>query len=276
MGDSVTKADLDDFRSFLLEQLDDHKSQLAGQFVVTTGTAETALCISKQLKADSDIKFTHPGNERNFKFNVSVKGILEKAIAALNSEDNNTTKELLNEASSLIDERNRKIRIADSSEAGWLTVKHYEASAVALDPDDDKKIHQAEKEALRQKSKAAKSKRGHGFPFSHEARGRGYPSSSYGRSSATYDRHSYGFSPFHPYQSSSSGQLRGSCRFCGAHCHWWRECPVRLARSNPNFYVGTSAAPSATNTLATTRAGHKCPTNRGDLKHPVDSDYAMM
>ncbi|KAK3742341.1 hypothetical protein QZH41_011985, partial [Actinostola sp. cb2023] len=76
-------------------------------------------------------------------------------IAAINSEDNNTTKELSNEAPSLIDERNRKIRIADSSEAGWLTVKHYEASAVALDPDDDKKIRQAEKEALRQKSKAA-------------------------------------------------------------------------------------------------------------------------
>ncbi|KAK3725329.1 hypothetical protein QZH41_012251, partial [Actinostola sp. cb2023] len=195
MGDSVTKADLDDFRSFLLEQLDDHKSQLA---------------------------------------------------------DNNTIKELLNEASSLIDERNRKIRISDSSEAGWLTVKHYEASVVALDPDDDKKIRQAEKEALRQKSKASKSKRSNGFPFSHEARGRGYPSSSYGRSSATYDRR-YGFSPFHPYQGSSSGQLRGSCRFCGAHGHWWRECPVRLARSNPNFHVGTSAAPSATNTLAATR-----------------------
>ena len=33
----------------------------------------------------------------------------------------------------------------------WLTVKHYEASAVALVPEDDKKIRQAEREALREK-----------------------------------------------------------------------------------------------------------------------------
>ena len=53
----------------------------------------------------------------------------------------------------LIKERNRKIRIADSSEAGWLTVKHYERNAVALDLEDDKRIRAAEREALRVKTR---------------------------------------------------------------------------------------------------------------------------
>ena len=80
MADSVTKADLDEFRSFRVKELNDHKDQVADQVAdQVTGScnkAESALALSKQLKTDADIKFTHSGNERNFKFNIKLKEIL--------------------------------------------------------------------------------------------------------------------------------------------------------------------------------------------------------
>ena len=44
----------------------------------------------------------------------------------------------MNDSIRLIKERNRKIRIADFSEGGWVRVKHYESNAVFLDLEDDK------------------------------------------------------------------------------------------------------------------------------------------
>ena len=76
MADSVTKADLDEFRSFLVKELNDHKDQLADQVTGSCNKAESALALSKQLKTDADIKFTHSGNERNFKFNTKLKEIV--------------------------------------------------------------------------------------------------------------------------------------------------------------------------------------------------------
>ena len=76
MADSVTKADLDEFRSFLVKELNDHKDQLADQVTGSCNKPESALALSKQLKTDADIKFTHSGNERNFMFNTKLKEIV--------------------------------------------------------------------------------------------------------------------------------------------------------------------------------------------------------
>ena len=82
--------------------------------------------------------FSYPGNERNYKFNLEVLDLLESVSKALLFQDSAKASLLLNESIKLIKERNRKIRIADSSEGGWFTVKHYESNAVALDLEDDK------------------------------------------------------------------------------------------------------------------------------------------
>ena len=104
ISENVTRIDLDGFRSFLLEQLNEQKTQLSGsdQFTGTSRTAENALSISKQLKSESDLKFSYLGNERNFKFNNSVKDILENALSSLGSEDRDSTKGLINDALALI------------------------------------------------------------------------------------------------------------------------------------------------------------------------------
>ena len=231
MADSVTKADLDEFRSFLLKELNDHKDQLVDQVTGSCNKAESALALSKQLKTDADIKFTHSGNERHFKVNTELREILATALELLESTELDQFKDTLDKALALIDERNRKIRIADTSEAGWLTVKRYEASAVALDPEDDKKIRQAEREVLREKANASKPRRQYGLPFKAETRRRGSPTFAFGRS---YDRcSSSGFPTWNPTPNTRSS--RGSCRFCGAYGHWWRECLARNNNGNTYF-----------------------------------------
>ena len=130
------------------------------------------------------------------------------------------------------------MRIADSSEAGWLTVKHYQSNPVALNSEDDKKIRAAEKEALRECGRNKNKCNVDG------SQSRGFQYSSYaGRFAGQRN-------PFRLSNQSSlfrqRDQPRGSCHFCGNFRHWWRKCPVRLAIFNPvgnSINTATSSSP---------------------------------
>ena len=151
--ETVTRQDLTEFRTFLLEQLKSHTSELSSKFEKASTDAESALSVSKQLKVESELKFSYPGNERNYKFNLEVLDHLENVSKTLLIQDSAEASLLLNDSIKLIKERYRKIRIADSSEGGWLTVKPYEGNAVALDLEDDKRVRAAERESLRIKTR---------------------------------------------------------------------------------------------------------------------------
>ena len=151
MGDEpVTKQDLASFKDFVVSQLALHKSVISSEVQKSQEVASAALSASNSLKEQSEIKFNHTGNERNFKFNGQVLAKLvplKDRLADLPPESEALS--ILDETVELLQERNRKIRIADSSEAGWLTVKHYESNPVSLSEDNDKKIRAAERQALR-------------------------------------------------------------------------------------------------------------------------------
>ena len=151
--ETVTRQDLTEFRTFLLEQLKSHTSELSSKFEKASTDAVCALSVSKQLKVERGLKFSYTGNERNYKFNLEVLDLLESVSKKLLVQDSAKASLFPNDSIKLIKERNRKIRIADSAEGGWLTVKHYESNAFALDLEDDKRIRAAEREALRVKTR---------------------------------------------------------------------------------------------------------------------------
>ena len=153
--ETVTGQELTEFPTFLLEKLKSHTSdhELSFKFEKASTDAACALYASKQLKVESERKFSYPENERNYKFNLEVLDLLESVSNELLVQDSAKASLLLNDSIKLKKERNRKIRIADSSKGGWLTVKHYESNAVALDLEDDKRICAAERKALRVKTR---------------------------------------------------------------------------------------------------------------------------
>ena len=136
---------------------------------------------------------------------------------------------ILDETTEILQERNRKIRIADSSEAGWLTVKHYENNPVSLSEDDDKKIRAAEMQALRDQARQRK-KQPFFSPYSRQFKGsqRFWQFSQPSASSST-NQHS---------STTNREFTRGPCRYCSSSGHWWKECLVRLAR----FDIGCSSS----------------------------------
>ena len=66
----------------------------------------------------------------------------------------------LNAASKALKRRNKLIRIADKSEAGWTAVDEYLSDEVASGSEDEKKIRAAEQRALRKKKNARIAKSG--------------------------------------------------------------------------------------------------------------------
>ena len=71
----------------------------------------------------------------------------------------------LNAASNAFKRRNKLIRIANKSEAGWAVVGEYLSDEVASVSDDEKKIRAAEQRALKKKKNARIAKSGQKLLF---------------------------------------------------------------------------------------------------------------
>ena len=86
----------------------------------------------KKLKSETSLPFKFSRNNKQFEFN---------------------TETLEHVASKAIKTRNKLIRIADKSEAGWAAVDEYLSDELASGSDDEKKIRAAEQRAFRKKEK---------------------------------------------------------------------------------------------------------------------------
>ena len=62
-AEAVTRQDLNQFRDFLLDQLKSHTSELSSKFNKAAFDAESALSVSKQVKAENDLKLITQATE---------------------------------------------------------------------------------------------------------------------------------------------------------------------------------------------------------------------
>ena len=127
---------------------------------VSKGAEEKAKKLESRLKNEANIKFRYKGNGEQFSFNSDVKNDILDVIEKIEKSEPSIedVQDYLKDIVKNIDYRNKLIRMADKSEAGWSVVAEYEKDDVADNSEDEKRIKQAERRAI-WKTKTRKLKR---------------------------------------------------------------------------------------------------------------------
>ena len=85
---------------------------------------------------------------KQYEFNARILEDLENLKKYIKRRDDKKAKLTCNEILANVEKRQKCIRMADKSIAGWGTVQEYLTDEIARDSEDEKKIRQAEKWAL--------------------------------------------------------------------------------------------------------------------------------
>jgi hypothetical protein len=178
----------------------------------------------EELKYKKPVSFRYKGNEEQTNHNNKVLDILDKAEKATGDQSSAFIKEAVKEIKS----RNKLVRFADSSEAGWLAVEEYVQNPLADDSDDDKKMRSAASRALAKKSKGRKPNK---KPYQRSRAAPGAsPANPYSAASSSSQYFFRGPRNQFNRQFNGSYQCQGSkqadlCFACGKSGHWRRNCP---------------------------------------------------
>ncbi|KAK3105585.1 hypothetical protein FSP39_001110 [Pinctada imbricata] len=175
----------------------------------------------QKLKSDTEFKWRFEGHRKQYNINSEVIEDLEQVSWAIDNAKLDYAKETLSSATEKLKKRNKLIKIADTSEGGWETVRQYENNPVASDSDDESKINRAESRAVK-KRKASKQKK----PYQRD-NVKSYNSvfprtGSYGSQDCFRPPEWFGFQqpfPAQPRFAATPGRRSGACYACGSFSH---------------------------------------------------------
>lgn len=172
--------------------------------------------IKEDILSNDSYVFKRKSCEDQFKFNVKVSSKLRDADVSVKNGDAGAACSSISEGLDLISNRQKLIRLADSSELGWSVVKEYSVNPLASDSEDEKRIMRAETRASR-KLKQRKFDRMRRFQ-----RNLPYPPPVTATTSVSTQQGN----PINTVSSYRAGKGRrpGVCFGCGKSGHWKFEC----------------------------------------------------
>ena len=212
----------------ILSELKGQKRELS---TLKEDVRENCLAVSsdvKTLKIQRDLVWKYEGNKIQYKFNSDLEDTLKQIRWGVDNGKFEYVHECISEAEEKLKSRNKLIRIADSSEGGWETVRQYEASPLADDSEDESRLKRAESRAIRKKNQKR--------PITNRktARYSPYPSNAPTGASTTWkDSPGNSLPPFQRQDHSfrvyrglpTKGPFSGACFACGSFSHFRKNCP---------------------------------------------------
>ncbi len=187
---------------------------------------ETAASELEKVKSKQP-KFRFRGNEEQFKFNSKILEFLEQSLKLINSGSAATALPILEKAKEELSKRNKLVKLADKSEAGWAAVDEYQQDELASDSDDDKKLRSAQARAAAKKKKG-KNIKSRSKPYQHKGQG-GHAFSnlfnSDSRSSNQYNFRRYNNTTGYSRSQGQGPRADDFCFGCGKPGHWRKYCP---------------------------------------------------
>ncbi|KAK3088020.1 hypothetical protein FSP39_013577 [Pinctada imbricata] len=231
-SEPTPRVSLEDILERVEKQGENLQKELSELKIEVRGSAHAV----KKLKSESQIKWKYEGNKVQHQFNSDLLEDVDQITWALQNSKYHYAEELNSTLREKLSKRNKLIKIADSSEAGWETVRQYETNPVASDSEDENKIFKAETRAIRKrksKTKPIPKKSRSNAETNAPAHNFRFPSSQPIPAQPFLAPHAW-LTGAPAYQSSIGQQYgdpsqftrqRGACFSCGSHSHWRNQCP---------------------------------------------------
>ena len=231
-GEDVMSFEL--LRNYFDKKFKEQNKQLQQKVTSDTKQLEKRLKLNEK-KEGASLKFR--GNQIQYSFNIDLMQSLEEIKTLVSEGSISRTTKKINKLITDLKKRNKCIRFADKSPAGWSAVDEYLSDELADNSDDDKRMKAAENRALA-KRKSSKRKIGNQYQSS-------LPSSST-MSQPPQPAHfgvnhfvprppppqpppldASGRPIFHGYQQQQQRYQKTDsiCFACGKPGHWRKDCP---------------------------------------------------